>query len=264
MNKYRRLLLILGLVTLLTVVGVSTAMARNTWNGFHWERSSNPFTVSLGDNMNDAWDGFLSDSSSDWSLSTVLDTPIATGDGVCGMVAGTVQACNDRYGINGWLGLAQVDIDGAGHILWGRAKVNDSYFDTATYDNDNAKRHVLCQEIGHTLGLDHQKKRQARSCMNDNFGLFDARFDGPNGHDYSTLDDMYAHLDGVAPPPPSDDGGDFCDRKPNHRRCAGAATASANGDWGKAIGHDDKGRSNRFEKSLGGGLKRLTLVTWAN
>lgn len=101
--------------------------------------------------------------------------------------------------------------------------------------------------------------------MNDRWGLFHPDFVGLNGHDYGTLDDLYAHLDGATPPPPDeDDGGSFCDKHPNHWKCAGAAPGNGNAEWGRAVGHDDNGRANRFEKDLGDGLKRHTFVTWAN
>ena len=245
---------------------MTPVLAKNKWNGYHWERSANPITVPMGDNVNGVWDGLLGSVSADWSASAVLDTPVVAGSG-CLMTDGTVQVCNGEYGINGWLGLATIRVDASDHILAGTAKVNDSYFNTATYDNDNARRHVICQEVGHPLGLDHQKKPRARSCMNDNWGLFDPAFISPNGHDYDTLDEIYAHLDGSGGGGGGNGGGKGgpdCTEKPNHPKCRQGAPGNSNGGFGKAVGRDDKGRDNQFEKDLGGGNKRVTFVTWAD
>ena len=136
----------LGLVisaALLMSLSAGVVFAKNTWSGYHWERSANPVTVSLGDNTSDAWDVFLGPVSNDWTVSGVVDTPVVPGVG-CGMVAGGVQVCNGDYGQNGWLGLATIHVGSNGHILVGTAKVNDSYFATPAYDDANAKRHVLC------------------------------------------------------------------------------------------------------------------------
>ncbi len=71
------------------------------------------------------------------------------------MVAGKVRSCNASYGFNGWLGLASINITGGVHITQGYSKMNDSYFNGGGYTETN-RQHVMCQEIGHTLGLDHQ------------------------------------------------------------------------------------------------------------
>jgi hypothetical protein len=34
--------------------------------------------------------------------------------------------------------------------------VNDTYFNTPKYDTSAWRNLVMCQEVGHTLGLDHQ------------------------------------------------------------------------------------------------------------
>ena len=72
------------------------------------------------------------------------------------MVAGTTQVCNGTYGYNGWLGLATINVTPDKHITQGSAKMNDSYFNSSTYNNPNEREHVMCQEGGHTFGLDHQ------------------------------------------------------------------------------------------------------------
>jgi hypothetical protein len=53
------------------------AAASHSWNGYHWARTSNPFTVKLGDNVTSAWDSYLRTASSDWSASTA-GSPLRT------------------------------------------------------------------------------------------------------------------------------------------------------------------------------------------
>ena len=88
------------------------------------------------------------------------------------------------YGINGWLGLARLlDYDsGACEIKKAEALSNRSYLDEAGYD-DIDDMHVTCQEIGHTLGLDHRKGRRHQTCMNDMF----LGFPDFNQHDADTI-----------------------------------------------------------------------------
>lgn len=177
-----------------SLVLAAPAAASHSWNGYHWGRTANPFTLKLGDNVSGVWDSHLAKVSSDWSTSQVLDTSVVAGGAKnkqCRPQSGRVEVCNGSYGFNGWLGLAQIWLSG-GHIVQGSAKVNDTYFNTSTYNDANARQHVLCQEIGHTFGLDHQ---MAQSCMDDRNGLFDPRYVSPNAHDFEQLETIYAHLD---------------------------------------------------------------------
>ena len=193
----RRLLVLAGIVGLLSASAPATAT--HSWGGYHWGRTANPFTLKLGDNVSGAWDAHLQTSASDWSKSTVLDTPVVAGSTrpkPCKAVQGRVEVCSASYGWNGWLGLAQIWISGK-HIVQGVAKMNDTYFNTSTYNNPAAKLHVMCQEIGHTLGLDHQAAGTA-SCMNDRDRLFDAAAAHPNQHDYDQLSSIYSHTDSTS------------------------------------------------------------------
>lgn len=188
--------LILSLAALLTVT-VAPAGANHSWNNYHWARTSNPFTISLGDNVSSTWDSHLGTSSSDWSKSTVLDTRVVAGGSSpssCPPTSGKVEVCNYSYGANGWLGLATIWLSG-GHIYQGTAQMNDYYFNQPTYNDPNARLHVMCQEVGHTFGLGHVKGPNNKSCMNDQFGLKDPAFARPNSHDYAQLESIYAHLD---------------------------------------------------------------------
>ena len=75
----------------------------HAWSGYHWQRSSNPVTIELGDNVDSGWDGWLVAASADWSASTVLDVPVAAGQakGNCKPPSGRVEVCNKSYGFNG-------------------------------------------------------------------------------------------------------------------------------------------------------------------
>lgn len=184
------------MVAAVIAVGGEPAAASHSWNGYHWPSGPGPVTVSLGDNVGGTWDGLLVVVDGQWDT-TYVDVAAGAGasDAACSPVAGRVEVCNGEYGENGWLGLATVWFDSGGHIAQGTVQVNDSYFLTPTYDNDTARLHVMCQEVGHTLGLGHQKKPQARSCMNDSWGLFNTDYDQPNQHDYDQLNSLYAHDD---------------------------------------------------------------------
>jgi hypothetical protein len=62
---------------------------------------------------------------------------------------------NSRYGQNGWLGLAQIWVSG-NHITQATTKVNETYFNMPQYDTPAWRRLVMCQEVAHDFGLDHQ------------------------------------------------------------------------------------------------------------
>src|SRR5215216_8095052 len=95
-----------ALAALLALVAFSPpAQANHSWNGFHWARTSNPFTLKLGDNVSSTWDSYLGTTSADWSKSTVLDTTIVggrTSSATCSPTSGRVEVCNAAYGQNGW------------------------------------------------------------------------------------------------------------------------------------------------------------------
>src|SRR5207245_8990157 len=135
---------LLFVVVAAAVVGVfafpSNASANHSWNGYHWARTSNPFTVKLGDNVSGPWDGMIATASSDWSQSNVLDTTIVAGGTKprnCRPTSGQDEICNANYGNTGWLGVAQIWITGGVHITQGTVKNNDYYFGNSTYRYNN-------------------------------------------------------------------------------------------------------------------------------
>src|SRR5438874_12495277 len=67
-----RIFLAIAAIAAIAAVSAPAAFANHSWNGYHWARTSNPFTVKLGDNVSGLWDDMLATASSDCSKSTVL------------------------------------------------------------------------------------------------------------------------------------------------------------------------------------------------
>ena len=259
-TKFRRLqsVLLLGLAV---AAFPTITNATHSWGGYHWARTTPQFTLKLGDNMTTAqWKSHLTQSSSDWNSgnSAVLTAIVGgTANKRCSMVAGTTQVCNGTYGNNGWLGLASINITGGTHITQGSAKMNDTYFNTATYNNPNEKLHVVCQEVAHTFGLDHQSTdgSSQNSCM-DYFSNTGANATStlstkPNAHDFEQLNTIYAHLDSTTTVA---------------AMAAMAAAASEVGDdassWGQLMSQSANGRSSTYERHNWDGSKTITHVYW--
>ena len=185
--------LLAGLISLLTLAGfISIAYAEHAWGTYHWGRTANPFTLQLGDNVSSTWDAYLRTTASDWSASSVLDTVVKSGKtkpNTCRATNGRVEVCSAKYGFNGWLGVAQIWISGS-HIVKGTTKVNDTYFNTATYNTAAWRNMVMCQEVGHTLGLNHQDENFSNTnldtCMD--YTSDPTSNQHPNQHDYDMLD----------------------------------------------------------------------------
>lgn len=260
MKRTRWLLLpVAACVALLTAVVLPSIVgANNSWGGYHWARTSNPFVLKLGDNTSGSWTGKLATVSSDWSQSTVLDTTVVAGGTrpkTCRPTGGRVEVCNANYGNTGWLGVAQIWISGGVHITQGTVKNNDYYFGSSTYqyNNEAEKLHVICQEVGHTLGLDHQSTdgSSLNTCMDyyHNTSGTDAQSTHPNQHDYDELGIVYGHLDSSTTVTASP-------------RTTGAAGLDAPSEWGKLVSASKDGRSATYERDFGGGNKVATFVIW--
>src|SRR5438094_52420 len=60
MTRSRPDVRIVGLLGwLVLAVGISSANANHSWGGYHWARTANPFTLTLGDNLSSTWDPYL-------------------------------------------------------------------------------------------------------------------------------------------------------------------------------------------------------------
>jgi hypothetical protein len=241
----RRFILVVAVLAAVSAATASSALANHSWGNYHWARAANPFTVPLGDSVSNTaysnWDGALAGASVDWSASSVLDSPIVTQGGnprSCKATNGRIHVCNSTYGFNGWLGLATIWLSGS-HIVKATTKVNDSYFNSNSYSYTN-ERHVMCQEVGHGYGLDHQDESGAdlNTCMDYSNALDNP---SPNAHDYEQLETIYnSHFDGGA--------------APNFAPSAGSSAR---------VTRSDTIASSHIVANYGHGYQVHTFVTWA-
>jgi hypothetical protein len=245
------LAVLVGLILILGAAG--TSFANHSWGNYHWARTTSSFTVKLGDNVNSGWDSYLKTASTDWSKSNVLDTVIVAGQSSsrrCPATAGRVEICNDTYGNNGWLGIASISASG-GHITQGTVKMNDTYYNTAQYNTPAWRQLVICQEIGHTFGLDHQDETfdnpNLGTCMD--YTNNPSTNQHPNQHDYEQLATIYKHLDSTTT-----------------ISATPAEVTNADMDnpaqWGKLVDRSKDGHLETYERDFGNDHKVITHVFW--
>jgi hypothetical protein len=252
-----RLLAATAAAALATLALPSTAQADHSWGGYHWARTANPFTLQLGDNLSSTWKPYLLTASNDWSQSSVLDTVVVPGQSNrnCKMTTGRIEVCNAAYGNNGWLGLASIQVTGGVHITRASAKMNDTYFNQAQYNTPAWRLLVVCQEIAHGFGLDHQDENfnnaNLGSCMD-----YTSDPDGPpsnehpNQHDFDQLVSIYSHLDssttvGQAVHGPS------------------VALGDTAASWGSLASGSATHGHGTYVRNLGHGELIITFVIWA-
>src|SRR4030095_5811383 len=194
-----------------------------------------------------------------WSQSNVMDTTVVTGGAKprnCRPTSGRVEVCNANYRNTGWLGVATIWITGGTTITQVTVKNNDYYFGSSSYQYNNTAemQHVICQEIGHTFGLDHQDESgiSLNTCMDyyHNTSASDTKSTHPNSHDYQELSTIYSHLDssttiGAAAQMPNEMAkGDF----------------SSPNAWGKEV--SSNARESVFVHDFGNGNQVFTFVIW--
>ena len=265
--SHRRLLVVFS-ASFIFAAFLTVAHASHSWGGYHWARTTTPFTLQLGDNLTTAdWKGHLSQTSKDWNSPTnfgwngaqPLLTAIVAGQSNrrCSAVSGTTQVCNGNFGNNGWLGLATIWITNGSHITQGTAKMNDTYFNTSYYNNTNEREHVMCQEVAHTFGLDHQSTdgSSLNTCM-DYFSNTGANAGSslstkPNQHDFDELNIIYAHLDNTT----------TLAAKTTSAGSSSDETDDPN-SWGRLVSQSSHGRSSTYERFNSDGSLTVTHVYW--
>lgn len=263
------------LISLLVLVSMgafaSVAFANHAWANYHWARTINPFTLKLGDNVSAVWDAHLATTSIDWSISSKLDTAVVKGlvdPKRCRPTNGRVEVCDSNYGDNGWLGIASIWVKGD-HITKGTVKLNDTYFNTAEYNTPAWRNLVMCQEVGHTFGLNHQDENffnvNLGTCMDytgdpTGGGGLNGTLDNehPNQHDYNELDLIYNHLDTSTTL-----GSVLSSIRARTTPTQNDISPDTEENWGHAIKNSHDGRNSLYENDLGKGQKMFTFVVWA-
>lgn len=183
-----------------------------------WATLNDPFTLTVVDATD--WDlGALSL----WEASGVVRFNVVDGSGVdrqaCPFGApGQVVVCSADYGPTAWLGATSRQastFNGETHMKYARVRLNDFYGGPAPeptprpsatprpdptpktckgkgnphcLKSDGSVQGLVCHEIGHALGLNHQNDNT--SCMQSPGGG-----NRPNAHDLDTLRLIYAGLD---------------------------------------------------------------------
>jgi hypothetical protein len=160
------------------------------------------------------------------------------------------------------------------HITKAYVKLNDSYFNSPTYNTPAWRQMVTCQEVGHTFGLDHQDENfnnaNLGTCMD--YTNDPSANQHPNQGDYDELLCIYdvatngrtlttathactgtGHLDStstVASAPAISAG------------AVGSHAAEA--AWGTLVQVTNHGHGAWFVRDFGGGNLQLTHVLWAD
>jgi hypothetical protein len=274
----QRFTAVLGGVIVLSLLAIP-ATANHSWGKYHWEDKTptdlnDRVTLTVNDNTD--WPEFDL-AINDWNtqrdnwtaIPRILLAPQSGSAAGCGATKGQITVCNDNFGDNGWLGIAQIWAT-KNHIYQATAKMNDWYFedDVAWYQENYPgvnpstgvpnwqevlaadRKNVMCQEIAHDFGLDHQDENffndDLNSCMDY---VWDPRGDEhPNFHDYEQLATIYNHSETTKAP-----------------RGKGSALGNSASDWGQVIARDAQGRPSEFRKVLDAteADEVITHVIWA-
>jgi hypothetical protein len=264
LKRTRAATLACGIAIAAIVSAASPAMADHEWNRYKWREQ--PLDLVLVDNHSSAdWSNRLGVAAMDWQdgfgfdgyrYPPVVILSIENGKNAsCNPVSGNVQVCNGDYGETGWLGVASIWTRGT-TIIAGTAKLNDTYHNYPPYNDSSWRQLVICQEVAHTFGLDHQDE----NFNNDNLGTcmdYTSSPEGnehPNQHDYDQLELMYGTSTS------EEDGSNEKTCNPKSPKCSAGVQLEYPNDWGRLVsGH---GGVEVYEKELHNGFRVITHVTW--
>jgi hypothetical protein len=274
---------------LLTPVGID---ANHQWGSYRWPNSGTGITLTIRDNVDGDWDGHLTAAAQDWDDlgrqngwpdALTLTIQDANGSGSdCEPTSLQVVVCNGSYGSTGWLGIAQIWVQGTQDIVQATTRLNDFYFRddpsyAAYYGTDQWRQFVMCQEVGHDFGLDHQDENfynpNLGSCMDYTANPADNQH--PNQHDFEQLGSMYISSGstgggGKTKKPGGGGGGggggrgkgqagEFPDGVPDVAQVR--VPMDSPGQWGQLV--RSNGRVALYDLDLGFGNHIFTFVVWA-
>jgi hypothetical protein len=188
------------LVVVLVVVPVASTMVDTSAASYHWARKRSQFTLKVGANVSSNWNSYLRRVISDWNKNDAITLDKVSGrtnPQECKPKKGRVEVCSWRYGTQeGWLGLTRLYFSSRGHHVDAvTVQLNDSflYAPNSRYNSNAARRHTICHELGHSLGLKGHKDN--RSCMNDGqYAVFN--YVTPIRKDFRELNRIYSYKDG--------------------------------------------------------------------
>lgn len=270
-----------SLITFAVVALVQTPIiATHNWGGgtkgYHWQRTSSSIRqVPIRRFHSSVWLTRFATAYAKWrSASMTKVRPIlgATGGGrnPCPFAAGQITSCDGSYGNTGWLGLASIFVGSSGHITQGTSKVNNTYFNTAYYNNIPWRQLVICQEIGHNFGLGHvnevNNNPNTGSCMdytNDPDGgpggasPTDPSNMNPNSHDYALINSKHNHTGSAMLLPGFESEMEREAEMPAALRAFDPVKLS---ELGTLVKIGDGGRTEVYEREFGNGYKAVTSL----
>jgi hypothetical protein len=116
----------------------------------------------------------------------------------------------------------------------------------------------MCQEVGHTLGLDHQDENfdnpNLGTCMD--YTRNPGTNQHPNQHDYAELEAIYSHFDSTTTVLAT-----TASPSPNVAAVPDAGESPA--AWGRAVAFTVDGRGRVYQLDIGSGRALFTFVLWA-
>jgi len=270
-SRFARLAIGTGAAVAMTFSAV--LVADHSWGGYHWARTTTSFNLTVINSTTADWVPYVTHATQDWSSSQSVLNMVDVADGSatskdrrqCSAPTGQVRVCNLAYGFNGWLGIAGISIDSNSHIVRGYVKLNDSYFSTSFYNHANWKQSVACQELGHTVGLDHQDEDFNNQSLFTCMDYQDPPFESPNAHDYEELEVIYSHVDtynSYVSGGGGGGGGGACNAPPG-KGCnkADVPDDPPGNAWGRSLGR--KGQREKFLRVDPDGTRHVTFVLWA-
>jgi hypothetical protein len=188
MGRWR--LLVVGVLAVLAFP--AQALASHSWSSYHWSAESYPLALTVSETVDSSYSP--AGVRADWGASTKLSPVLAD--------SGVIKVRSKSFGNNGWLGQAQIWVQGD-HITRAEIKLNDFYYKFySSIDREDVRRQVYCQEFGHVLGEAH--RTEAGTCMNDQNDLTNVAttYPSPDNHDIG-----------------GGKGGPPCSKKPDHPNC---------------------------------------------
>ena len=216
-----------ALAVLLTAVTV--ASADHSWNGYHWPSDNLSPTVKdkTSSSLWDSTNADVGEAVTEWAFLEDGSTPRSDiqptlTDAKKGNI--TVSEQTSQF----WLGLARIFLED-GHITKGEVKLNTRYLEYYEANGyPGIADHVLCQELGHVLGLGHNRDETGsdadnnpETCMNDQAFIGEA-LTAPNAHDTYQLNLIY---DGHT------DASDSTEEKGGGGGCKGGPKKCGQGVW---------------------------------